>query len=126
MGADDAVDARERIVEWRGQAPKMIRCDNGPEFVSQSLRDWCRFNRARHRLHQARRTVAESVRRVLQRPPTTGTARDGELQQPLRGPAAARGLAARVQPLPTHQSLNYMTSAEYAHRCTTENQRELS
>ena len=24
----------------------MIRCDNGPEFVSQSLRDWCRFNNA--------------------------------------------------------------------------------
>jgi len=46
MGADDTVSTLERIVELRGQAPKMIRCDNGPEFVSQSLRDWCRFNDA--------------------------------------------------------------------------------
>jgi len=28
----------ERIVERRGRAPKLIRCDNGPEFISQSLR----------------------------------------------------------------------------------------
>jgi putative transposase len=39
MGADDTVNTLERIVALRGQAPKMIRCDNGPEFVSQSLRD---------------------------------------------------------------------------------------
>jgi putative transposase len=46
MGADDTVSVLEQIVEQRGQAPKLIRCDNGPEFVSQSLRDWCRFNHA--------------------------------------------------------------------------------
>ena len=46
MGADDTVSVLERIVERRGRAPKMIRCDNGPEFISQSLRDWCRFNNA--------------------------------------------------------------------------------
>ena len=46
MGADDTVSMLERIVERRGRAPKMIRCDNGPEFISQSLRDWCRFNNA--------------------------------------------------------------------------------
>ena len=44
MGADDTVSVLERIVERRGQAPKLIGCDNGPEFISQSLRDWCRFN----------------------------------------------------------------------------------
>jgi transposase InsO family protein len=43
MGADDTVSVLERIVERRGRAPKLIRCDNGPEFISQSLRDWCRF-----------------------------------------------------------------------------------
>ena len=46
MGADDTVSVLERIVERRGRAPKLIRCDNGPEFISQSLRDWCRFNNA--------------------------------------------------------------------------------
>jgi putative transposase len=46
MGADDTVNTLERIVEQRGRAPALIRCDNGPEFISQSLRDWCRFNNA--------------------------------------------------------------------------------
>jgi len=38
MSADDTVSVLERIVERRGRAPKLIRCDNGPEFISQSLR----------------------------------------------------------------------------------------
>jgi putative transposase len=46
MGAEDTVDVLERLVERRGQAPKLIRCDNGREFIPQSLRDWCRFNHA--------------------------------------------------------------------------------
>lgn len=31
--------ALDQIIEWRG-APSMIRCDNGPEFISQDLRQW--------------------------------------------------------------------------------------
>jgi hypothetical protein len=54
-GADDTVNALEQIVERRGRAPMLIRSDNGPEFISQALRDWCRFNNAGHRLHRARR-----------------------------------------------------------------------
>ena len=29
----------DRIIEWRGK-PEMIRCDNGPEYISQVMRDW--------------------------------------------------------------------------------------
>lgn len=29
----------ERIIEWRGK-PATIRCDNGPEYISQKLVDW--------------------------------------------------------------------------------------
>ena len=29
----------ERIIEWRGK-PRVIRCDNGPEYISQTLIDW--------------------------------------------------------------------------------------
>ncbi len=29
----------ERIFEWRGK-PRMIRCDNGPEYISHHLRSW--------------------------------------------------------------------------------------
>jgi transposase InsO family protein len=43
MGADETISALERIVEQRGTAPELIRRDNGPEFVAQALKDWCRF-----------------------------------------------------------------------------------
>jgi len=33
------IRALDQIIEWRGK-PSMIRCDNGPEYVSQSLADW--------------------------------------------------------------------------------------
>ena len=29
----------DKVIEWRGK-PKWIRCDNGPENVSQALQDW--------------------------------------------------------------------------------------
>ena len=33
------VRALEQIIEWRGK-PAAIRCDNGPEYLAQSLIDW--------------------------------------------------------------------------------------
>lgn len=29
----------EQIIEWRGK-PLALRCDNGPEYISQTLKDW--------------------------------------------------------------------------------------
>lgn len=39
--ADRLVDELERIVARRG-LPTVLRCDNGPEFVSQALADWAK------------------------------------------------------------------------------------
>jgi putative transposase len=40
--ADAVVEELDRLRLQRG-APGYIRCDNGPEFVAQAIRDWCRF-----------------------------------------------------------------------------------
>jgi putative transposase len=33
----------DRIIEWRGK-PDSIRCDNGPEYISKTLRNWAAEN----------------------------------------------------------------------------------
>ena len=33
--------ALDQIIEWRGK-PRVIRCDNGPEYISESLAEWAR------------------------------------------------------------------------------------
>jgi transposase InsO family protein len=32
----------DQIVEERGQVPMFLRMDNGPEFIADTLQDWCR------------------------------------------------------------------------------------
>lgn len=39
LPAQRVIQSLERLIEWRGK-PKALRCDNGPEYISQSLRDW--------------------------------------------------------------------------------------
>ena len=36
LSASGVIRALDQIIEWRGQ-PKQIRCDNGPEYISQIL-----------------------------------------------------------------------------------------
>lgn len=42
--SDDVVNILKRVCRERG-APKMIRCDNGPEFVAKSLDQWAFWNK---------------------------------------------------------------------------------
>ena len=39
LPGDRVVRSLERIIEWRGK-PKAIRCDNGPEYISTTVRQW--------------------------------------------------------------------------------------
>lgn len=43
LPAERVIRALEQVIEWRGK-PKYIRCDNGPEYVSQALIKWVNQN----------------------------------------------------------------------------------
>lgn len=45
INADQVVAALDRIAAARG-FPAFLRMDNGPEFVSHAIADWCRLNGA--------------------------------------------------------------------------------
>ena len=46
IDADATVAVLDKIVGTRRTHPDFIRCDNGPEFTANALRDWCRFTGA--------------------------------------------------------------------------------
>jgi len=39
LPAERVIRALDQIIEWRGQ-PDAIRCDNGPEYISDLLKNW--------------------------------------------------------------------------------------
>lgn len=39
LPAERVIRALDQVIEWRGK-PRMIRCDNGPEYISAALRAW--------------------------------------------------------------------------------------
>ena len=39
LPSERVIRALEQIIEWRGK-PNALRCDNGPEYISQKLKDW--------------------------------------------------------------------------------------
>ncbi|MES1191496.1 MAG: IS3 family transposase [Steroidobacter sp.] len=41
LPATRVIRSLEQIIEWRGQ-PNAIRCDNGPEYISDALTQWAR------------------------------------------------------------------------------------
>lgn len=43
LPAERVIRVMEQIAVWRG-LPKAIRCDNGPEFIAQSIVDWCELH----------------------------------------------------------------------------------
>ncbi len=41
LPAERVVRALEQIIEWRGK-PRSLRCDNGPEYISERLKQWAK------------------------------------------------------------------------------------
>ena len=41
LPASRVIRALDQIIEWRGK-PSRIRCDNGPEYISNLLVDWAK------------------------------------------------------------------------------------
>jgi putative transposase len=41
LPADRVIRALDQIMEWRGK-PRQIRCDNGPEFISEKIQSWAK------------------------------------------------------------------------------------
>lgn len=39
LPAERVIRCLDQVIEWRGK-PNAIRCDNGPEYISEALRDW--------------------------------------------------------------------------------------
>ncbi|SEA16438.1 Integrase core domain-containing protein [Desulfuromusa kysingii] len=39
MPAERVIRSLDQVIEWRGK-PQAIRCDNGPEYMSEKLRTW--------------------------------------------------------------------------------------
>lgn len=39
LPAQRVIRALDQIIEWRGK-PAALRCDNGPEYISQALVEW--------------------------------------------------------------------------------------
>lgn len=39
LPAERVIRALDQVIEWRGK-PRAIRCDNGPEYISNALRAW--------------------------------------------------------------------------------------
>ena len=39
LPAERVIRSLDQVIEWRGQ-PRTIRCDNGPEYISEKLRTW--------------------------------------------------------------------------------------
>jgi len=126
LGADDTVATLEQIVERRGAAPQLIRCDNGPELIAHALKDWCRFTGVSAGYIEPgapwQNPYIESfnghLRRELLDLESFNTLYEAQI--------LLDDWQLEYNHYRPHQSLNYQTPTEYARRWRTEDQPRLS
>lgn len=59
------ISALEQVIEWRGQ-PDMLRCDNGPEYISGVMQGWAEQRGIRLDYILPGKSSADCVHRALQ------------------------------------------------------------
>jgi putative transposase len=89
--------ALDQIIEWRGQ-PRVIRCDNGPEYVSTALMGWAEAKGDSARVHPAWQAPAERLCRAIQPDGALRLAGAVPVRVHGRGPGFCYPLALDVQP----------------------------
>jgi len=113
--ARDTVAVLEEIVEDRG-APANIRCDNGPEFIAHALRRWCAKKGPRTLYIEPgspwQNAFVESYNDKQRRELLNGELIDSVLE----GQVLVDDWRLDYNTYRPHQSLGYLTPAEFARR----------
>ena len=65
LPAERVVRALDQVIEWRGQSVA-IRCDNGPQYVSDAVQEWANGRGLRLDVIQPGKPPAECLCRTLQ------------------------------------------------------------
>jgi putative transposase len=125
IDAKGTVEVLDRIAAERG-APRYVRCDNGPEFIAEALKRWCLRSGARTNHIEPgspwQNPYVESFNGHLRR-----ELLDLELiDNLLEARVLLEDWRREYNHYRPHQSLGYLTPAEYATRWRTQHEARLS
>jgi transposase InsO family protein len=96
IGASDVADELERLFD-RHERPRVLRSDNGREFIAASLLDWLAERGVQTAFIEKRQSAAKPVRGALQRHDARRAPERRRVQQPRRGQGGDQRLGRRVQ-----------------------------
>jgi putative transposase len=99
IGARDVMAELERLFDQHGK-PKVLRSDNGREFIAETLGEWLAKQGVKTAFIEKGSPAAKRVRRALQRHDARRGPQRRRVRQPARGPCRDRRLAGRVQHRP--------------------------
>jgi len=123
--AKDVVAVLDQIVASRG-APRFVRCDNGPEFIAEALRRWCERRGSRTIFIEPgspwQNAYVESYNDKQRRELLNGEVIDSVLEAQI----LIDDWRLDYNTYRPHQSLAYLTPAEFARRWRLENEPRVS
>jgi transposase InsO family protein len=93
--AERIVTVLEQVFASAGGAPKVLRMDSGPEFVSQARQRFCAYRVGLSYIPPGT-PLEQRIDRIVQQPATEGVPQPQPLEHPVRGPSGDRRLQART------------------------------